>query len=169
MTLKTPPRRPAGPGGTDEETRPRRIAVFGSVAAERPAELPFTQAARAVLERVLAAIAAEVPRIARPILDRAVAEGTISRDERHALLSELTDPDRAPAEPAASSPGARGVLREALAAVRRASPQIAAPILREAVADERLTEAQERRILERLRSSPARARHVGAAAAGADA
>ena len=122
-----------------------------------------------MLERVLAAIAAEVPRIARPILDRAVAEGTISREERHALLHELTDPDRAPAGACRLSPGARGVLREALAAVRRASPQIAAPILHEAVADERLTEAQERRILERLRSSPARTRQAGAAAAGANA
>jgi hypothetical protein len=49
------------------------------------------------------------------------------------------------------------VLREALAAVRRAAPAIATPILDDAVDQERLTAAQERRILERLRISPATA------------
>jgi hypothetical protein len=40
--------------------------------------------------------------------------------------------------------------------MRRAAPGIARPILDEAVDAERLTPAQEQRILERLRSSPAR-------------
>ena len=46
------------------------------------------------------------------------------------------------------------MLREALAAIRRAAPAIAKPILDEAVDAERLTPAQEQRILERLRISP---------------
>ena len=141
-----------------------RIAVFGAVArepalAEAAAAQALSPAARAVLERVLASIASSASAIARPILDRAVEEGTITRTERHALLRELSaprDPDDAPAAAVTPPPslGARRVLREALAAIRRAAPAIAQPILDEAVDAERLTPAQERRILERLRISP---------------
>ena len=137
----------------------RRIAVFGSVASERqpvPArDAALSPPAHAVLERVLEEIAASAPSIARPILDRAVLEGAITRAERHAMLVRLSDPqDRDDA--AEASQGARRTLREALAAVRHAAPAIARPILDEAVDDERLTPAQERRILERLGTSPAR-------------
>jgi hypothetical protein len=139
----------------------RRIAVFGSVAAERPpvpeSDEAQSPAARAVLERVIEAIASSAPSIARPILDRAVADGTITRAERHGMLLELSDPAAAGEGPRAVSQAARRTLREALAAVRRAAPAIARPILDEAVDAERLTQAQERRILERLRSNPARA------------
>jgi hypothetical protein len=141
-----------------------RIAVFGAIAAEPPLALPadthaLSPAARAVLERVLASIASSASSIAQPILDRAVEAGTITRTERHALLRELSAPgDRdaapAPAAPPPTSAGARRVLREALAAIRRAAPGIAQPILDEAVGAERLTAAQQRRILERLRISP---------------
>jgi hypothetical protein len=141
-----------------------RIAVFGADAPERPLALPadaqeLSPAARAVLERVLASIASSASSIAQPILDRAVEEETITRAERHALLRELSAPsDRddapAPAEPPPTSVGARRVLREALAAIRRAAPGIAQPILDEAVDAERLTAAQQKRILERLRINP---------------
>jgi hypothetical protein len=141
-----------------------RIAVFGAIAPEHSlAEAAETQAlspaARAVLERVLASIASSASAIAQPLLDRAVEEGTITRAERHALLRELsapTDLDDGGAAAAAAPPslGARRVLREALAAIRRAAPGIAQPILDEAVDAERLTPAQERRILERLRIGP---------------
>jgi hypothetical protein len=40
------------------------------------------------------------------------------------------------------------------AAIRRAAPGLAQPLLSEAVASERLTRVQERRIIERLRQSP---------------
>jgi chorismate mutase len=142
----------------------RRIAVFGSVAAERPPEFegegPLSPAARAVLERVLEAVASSAESIAKPILDRAVTDGTITRAERHEMLLELSDPALSGGESQAPPPaslGARRALVEALAAIRHAAPAIAQPILDEAVGDERLTPAQERRILERLRSSPARA------------
>jgi len=136
----------------------RRIAVFGSVAAsEEEREPALSPAASAVLERVHEAIAANAPSIVRPILDRAVADGAITRTERHAMLLELSGEELVEEEPAATfSLGARGALREALAAIRRAAPAIARPILDQAVDEERLTPAQERRILERLRSSPAR-------------
>jgi hypothetical protein len=137
----------------------RRIAVFGSVAApDEEREPALSPAASAVLERVYEAIAANAPSIVKPILDRAVAERAITRAERHAMLLELSGEAIVEEEPAASvSLGARGALREALAAIRGAAPAIALPILDQAVDEERLTPAQERRILERLRSSPARA------------
>jgi hypothetical protein len=140
-----------------------RIAVFGADAPERPLALPadvqeLSPAARAVLERVLASIASSASSIAQPILDRAVEEGTITRAERHALLRELSAPGAddapAPGEAPPTSVGARRVLREALAAIRRAAPGIAQPILDEAVDAERLTAAQQKRILERLRINP---------------
>jgi hypothetical protein len=135
-----------------------RIAVFGAIAAEGPAGPPpddhaLSPAARAVLERVLASIASQSPSIAQPILDRAVEDGTITRSERHALLRELGDPSAAAPPP---SPGARRALGEAFAAIRRAAPGIARPILDEAVDAERLTAAQQKRILERLRTGPSR-------------
>jgi hypothetical protein len=148
----TPPPRPTS----------RRIAVFGSIAAERPPSelepgLPGpvpSPATRAVLEHVFAAIAAQTREIAQPILDRAMADGALTRGEHDELLRELGEPSVAAPAAVAVRPVAREVLREALAAIRAASPGIAAPILREAVASERLTAAQEQRILERLRRSP---------------
>jgi len=137
--------------------------VFGSVAAERPLgsedERPFSPAARAVLERVHEEVASSAESIVAPILDRAVAEGAITRAQRHTIVLELSDqpiPARESAVPDQSQ-SARRVLREALGAVNRAAPGIARPILEEAVEHERLTPAQQRRILERLRISPARA------------
>ena len=124
--MKATATRPA-PALDDErprEPQPTRIAVFGSVAAERPLDggEPGTPApVRAVLERVLESIAGRAPAIAEPILDRAVADGRITRFERHALLRELGHPDGVGGGAAASVP-ARQVLREVLAAVRRAAP-----------------------------------------------
>lgn len=141
-----------------------RIAVFGAGAPERAPALPtdaqeLSPAARAVLERVLASIESSASSIAQPILDRAVEAGLITRAERHGLLRELSAPsgrDDGPASAGASptSLAARRVLREALAAIRRAAPGIAQPILDEAVGAERLTAAQQKRILERLRINP---------------
>jgi len=127
------------------QTRRTRLAVFGSVAASSPA-------VGAVLEAIYDSIAASTPEIAAPIVDRAVAEGRITRVERHELMRALSDP----AAPPVAGLGARHVLREALAAVRRAAPAIAAPILDDAVRSERLTGAQRERILDRLRTSTAR-------------
>ena len=145
------------------DIRRTRLAVFGSVAAEgdrRP-----SPAVSAVLGQVYETIAASAPLIAAPIVDRAVEDGRISRHERHRLLLELGDPESADAASGAAviSIGAQRVLREALAAVRRAAPVIAAPILDDAVAREHLTLAQEQRILDRLRTSPASALRGGAA------
>ena len=169
MTVTTGPFEPRTGLPETGARAPRRIAVFGSASAERASRAaapPPPASTRAVLERVFAQIGAQAPLIARPILDRAVAEGTITLDERDELLRELADPQAiAEQEDAKSRAGARIVVTEALAAIRLAAPAIAEPILRAAVAEERLTPAQSGRILERLRSSPGaafRVAHPGA-------
>jgi|GEM_PF-4663620 hypothetical protein len=149
---------------------PNRDAVFGSIAAppgtsSRPLSrlakptqgsgqrrLPQpSPAATAVLERVRVLLAAKTPGIAGPILDRALAAGTITDTERSGLLEELGG---ASADHASGRAAAVARLhQEVLAAVRRAAPTLAKPLLNEAVASERLTAAQERRILEHLRLS----------------
>jgi hypothetical protein len=96
-------------------------------------------------------LAAKTPGIAGPILDRALAAGTITDTERSGLLEELGG---ASADHASGRAAAVARLhQEVLAAVRRAAPTLAKPLLNEAVASERLTAAQERRILEHLRLS----------------
>ncbi|HEX2703429.1 MAG TPA: hypothetical protein VHM72_08360 [Solirubrobacteraceae bacterium] len=146
-------------------TAPTRIAVFGSVAAPpepiarpaKPAEdsgqgrLP--PAATAVLERIRVLLAANAPGIARPILDRALAAGTITATECSYLLGEFSG---APPAPAPARAAVVRLHQEILAAVRRAAPTLAKPLLKEAVASERLTAAQERRIIEQLRLSGGR-------------
>jgi len=146
---------------------PNRVAVFGSISAhdgadERPlARVPTpaqasgprrpaqpSPAASAVLERVRALLAAKAPGIARPILDRALAAGTITDGERSDLLEELSgSPVAHPSHRAAVA----RLHEEILAAVGRAAPTLAEPLLKDAVSSERLTAAQEGRILERLR------------------
>jgi hypothetical protein len=143
---------------------PRRLAVFGSVSAERPSRAlvePPDSAAREVLERVFAEIAAQAPVIAAPVLERAVAVSSISSDERDELIRALAAPPQEadPETDAAPAPqrsvAASNALREALSAVRRASPAIAEPILDAAVAEGLLTAAQGERIVGRLSASPA--------------
>jgi hypothetical protein len=160
MTVTSPAPEPTASFGATSATAPRRLAVFGSISAERPSrtivEAPDS-AARAVLEHVFAEIAAQAPLIARPVLERAVEAAAITTAERDELLSELAAPQSStdPASAHDRSVAASSALREALSAVRRASPGIAEPILDVAVADGLLTAAQEQRIVGRLSSSPA--------------
>jgi hypothetical protein len=140
------------------EPGPTRIAVFGSVATDLYDEPPIARPVRflspnaaAVLERALELIAAKSPAIATPILDRAVAAGKISSAERLELLDELVGAPGAAIGPRTAA--VRRLRREVSAAIARAAPGLARPLLDEAVASERLTAAQELRILERLRES----------------
>jgi hypothetical protein len=105
--------------------------------------------ATAVLERALALVAARSPEIACPILDRAVAAGTISSAERAELLGEVVGSASAAYE--APSAEAMRLRHQIRVAIGRAAPLLARPLLDEAVASERLTPAQELRILRRLR------------------
>ena len=139
-----------------------RIAVFGSVAERRtgrrtPLATPprfLSPSAAAVFDRALELISSKAPSIAAPVLDRSVAVGRITRAERRELLDELTGVGEPVAGPPRSEQVAR-VRHEAFAAVRRAAPRLAQPLLTDAVKTERLTPAQERRIVERLRQGPA--------------
>jgi hypothetical protein len=108
-----------------------------------------------VLERALELIAAQSPAIACPILDRALAAGTITRAEHAALLSEIVGApiDRAATPPSDAMMRLRHQVR---AAIGRAAPALARPLLDEAVACARLTPSQEVRILQRLRRSALR-------------
>lgn len=141
---------------------PTRIAVFGSVAQAplriRPprnrAPRFFSPNAAAVLERTLELVAARSTSIARPILDRAVAAGTITAAQRAELLEELAGSGEQRQTGAPRSTAVARLRQEVSAAIRRAAPGLAQPLLSEAVASERLTRVQERRIIERLRQSP---------------
>jgi hypothetical protein len=158
MTSSAPPSAPPQDTEPPAPAAPRRrIAVFGSLAPQSRALL--SPAARAVFERILTAVAEQAPAIARPLLDRSVADGSLTREERHEVLAELEhNASTAEArERGRQSFAMRRVSREILAAVRRAAPAIAQPILAEAVADERLTTAQAQRILDRVRDFPASA------------
>lgn len=125
------------------EAPPTRIAVF------TPATEVRSPSANAVLERALELIAASGPAIAAPILDRALTAGTITPSERARLLGEIVgSPIRSRDEPRPELVRLRHQIR---AAIARAAPQLARPLLDDAVACERLTPAQQARILQRLR------------------
>jgi hypothetical protein len=156
-------------------THPHRIAVFGSVAS-RPQPEPdeydrqppapasrFSPSANAVLERSLDLVAANATRIARPILDHAVATGSITGDERSDLLEEFAGATTPAVEP---RPALLRLRQEILAAIRRAAPTLAHPLLREAIASERLTLAQEHRIIDHLSHTDAISARRGRTAEG---
>ena len=130
------------------EASPTRIAVF------TPATEVRSPSANAVLERAFELIAASSPAIAAPILDRALTAGTITASERARLLGEIVGSPIPPRdEPRAELVRLRHQIRDAIA---RAAPQLARPLLDDAVASERLTPAQQARIIQRLRRGPVR-------------
>jgi len=109
---------------------------------------PPSPGTSAVLSCTLELIAAQSPAIASPILDRARAAGTITAAEHAALLAELVG---VPSSLAVPGRDAVDRLRHQIrAAIRRAAPALVRPLLDQAVADERLTPAEEVRILQRL-------------------
>jgi hypothetical protein len=155
-------------------THPHRIAVFGSVASrprpelgeddrQRRAPAAFSPSANAVLERSLDLVAANATQIARPILDHAVATGSITGDERSDMLEEFAGTTTQAIEP---RPAILRLRQEILAAIRRAAPTLAHPLLREAIASERLTPAQEHRIINHLSHTDAVSARRGRLAEG---
>jgi hypothetical protein len=163
---------------------PNRIAVFGSLAS-RPQPEPgeddrqrraptapaaptiraarFSPSATAVLERSLDLVAANATRIARPILDHAVATGAINGDERTDLLEEFAGTTAPLPDP---RPALLRLRQEILAAIRRAAPDLAHPLLVKAIASERLTPAQEHRIITHLTHTDAVSARRGRTAEG---
>ncbi len=135
---------------------PTKIAVF---ATSEPAALPTVPAAlhaepAAVLARARELIAARSPGIAVPILDRALAAGTITQAERAALLRELVGAG-GPQQGQLSLPAQR-LRAQVGAAIARATPALARPLLDEAVASRRLTPSQRMRVTHSLRGGMSR-------------
>jgi hypothetical protein len=123
--------------------------VFGSPVAthERAAVSPH----RDLFQAVLDAIAAAASAIAAPILDDALRRGRVDHEQHDSLVGALRDP-RVASTPAGAEECL--VLREAHAAIRRAAPAIATPLLDAAVARGELRSDERDRVLDRLAHSP---------------
>ena len=193
MESRTPKSPPPKPPSGRPRTTPRRAAgaaaVLGSVAAlgggaggalaetthaaphrQRPASRrvdPLPAGELALLGAVFGALAAAAPGIARPILGRGVADGTITQAQEDHFLAGLASVKAAeeggptagagqPAAPAAAPPGpaARELFQRALAAIRAALPTIAAPMVDAALADGTITDAQAARLRGRFSHGP---------------
>lgn len=135
---------------------PAKIAVLASADPEpAPTAPPAVRTdADAVLARARELIAARSPEIVCPILDGALAAGTITNAERAALLREVvgvTDPP-----PGQLSLAAQRLRAHVRAAIARAAPALAKPLLDEAVAAHRLTPSQRMLIAHHLRDGARR-------------
>ena len=141
-------------------------------------------AVRSVAERVHQAIRAQVPSIAKPIVDDAVKVGTITQAQADEILQRLTsgrggpggcgckrgghgpppqgqegsprDRQGSPRDRQGAPPNAavRSVLDAVHQAIRAAVPGIAKPILDEAVKAGTITQAQADQILQRVTRGP---------------
>ncbi len=128
---------------------------------------PLPAGELALLGAVFSALAAAAPGIARPILSRGVADGTITQAQEDRFLAGLASVKAAeeggqtagagqPAAPAAAPPGpaAHALFQRALAAIRAALPAIAAPMVDAAVADGAISETQAARLRGRFLEGP---------------
>jgi len=118
--------------------------------------------ARAVALDVARALAERAPALAAPVLDRAVAGGTLTERRAERLRERATRFAARLGDPAS------GVLLAVAAAVVREAPAIAAPVLDRAVADGRFTRAQADAVLDAARTLDGR-RAIGAVALDGDA
>jgi hypothetical protein len=125
----------------------------GPFGHHRPGGRPFGRGidadAFAVLRDVRSALAAKAPGIAKPILDKAVADGSISQASADRLAKLIADKrlSRADAEALFKDTKAAPVSFEIQAAISREAPGIVKPILDKAVDDKKLTQAQADRLL----------------------
>jgi hypothetical protein len=124
-----------------------------------------------LLGLVFAGLAAGAPGIARPLLDRGIADCAITPAEADAFLARLATVDGggpAPADPGARlgsrsaidegrvqatgtpAPAALAVFQNVFSAIRRQLPEVAKPLVLDAVATGEITQAQARRIEQRL-------------------
>ncbi|HEX2016330.1 MAG TPA: hypothetical protein VGN69_06515 [Solirubrobacteraceae bacterium] len=108
-------------------------------------------AQRRVLQDVLAAVGAQAPTIAQPILATAVSSGVLTQAQADKLASLLTHlagggspPPVTPGlpPPPAPPPGLSALMHQILGAVAAQAPSIAQPLLAQAVATGALTQAQ---------------------------
>lgn len=219
--------RPAG-GGRAVVAVLGSVAVLGGSAGSASAATTPTSAARptatartarradplpageiALLGLVFAGLAAGAPAIARPLLDRGIADRVITPGDADAFLARLADVDvgggagaavgggaaaagagaavggaggvgagspadnstragmRSTVSHQAQSPAALALFQDVFDAIRRQLPQVAKPLVIDAVAAGEISQAQARRIEQRLLvrahlgSAGLRARHDG--------
>jgi hypothetical protein len=121
----------------------------------------LTAAERGVLQQVAQAEAAQAPGIAKPILDSAVAAGTITQTQEDNFLQRLGRV-RGPGEarpqrttpPTPPSAAQIAVFKQVAAAIGARLPGIAKPILDKAVGDGTITAAQEKQLLNFFTAGP---------------
>jgi hypothetical protein len=111
----------------------------------------------ALLGLVFAALSAAAPAIARPLLDRGVANSEITAAEADAFIARLTSDDSAAATAAASgavpstpTPASITLFQSVFRAIRAQLPAIAKPLVAQAVAAQTITPAQASRIEQRI-------------------
>jgi hypothetical protein len=103
----------------------------------------------AVADDVRKAIAAKAPDIAKPVIDKAVADNDISQAQGERLTKVVSDKrlSRADAEALFGDAKVAPVFFDVKAAIARQAPDIAKPIVDTAVADKKITQAQGDRLI----------------------
>jgi hypothetical protein len=103
----------------------------------------------AVVQDVRTAIAAKAPDIAKPVIDKAVSDGDISSEQGVRLSKVVSDKrlSRADAEALFGDAKVAPVFFEVKAAIARQAPDIAKPIVDEAVSDKKITQEQGDRLI----------------------
>jgi hypothetical protein len=98
----------------------------------------------AVAESVRKAIGAKAPDIAKPVIDKAVSDNDISQAQADRLSNVVADKRLSEADAKAlfSDPKAAPVFFDVKAAIARQAPDIAKPIVDQAVSDKKITSAQ---------------------------
>jgi hypothetical protein len=184
-------------GSAAAATTPARTARPTAAARTARRADPLPAGEIALLGLVFAGLAAGAPAIARPLLDRGVAERAITPAEADAFLARLAAVDGAApggagadggvgaaggvgagadggvgadgrvgagfrqVDRGALGPAALALFQDVFSAIRRQLPQVAKPLVSEAIAAGEITEAQARRIEQRLLVRA----HLGAAGA----
>jgi polyhydroxyalkanoate synthesis regulator phasin len=121
-------------------------------------------ASAGVFGDVAQAVAKQAATIAGPIIDKAAAAGTITSAQADALrsaASDLASGDRRTLmghRDLLSSAAVRGVVHDVVKAVAAQAPSIAKPIIDQAVADGKLTQAQADQLTQRIADA---AKHAG--------
>jgi ribosomal protein S20 len=149
-----------GPHGHGPFSRPgaKRGAPFGPGHHARPS----AQTA-GVLADIAQAVARQAPTVAGPIIDQAVAAGTITSAQATELKSaagDLASGDRGALfahRDLMADAGVRDVVRDVFRALAAQAPAIAKPIIDQAVSDGTLTQAQADRLTQRIADAAKRA------------
>ena len=112
---------------------------------------------RAVLDDIRDAVAKQAPDIAGPVIDKAEKDGKITADQAAKLrqaAQDIADGKRPDIRGLGRDADVQDVIHDAFAAAHDKVPGIAEPIIKKAVDDKQITEAQADRIREMVRRGP---------------